>query len=144
MAEHSSAKAWPRTAQQRHGSAQPSKGMAAHSEALRSKGRAWPGRAPQSKGAAGPGNAEQRQSNKISNTKGNMTDEDRAIVFQMRVNGGSFASALADACCRADSENLARIKAAFPDLWAKYAAVARFAKSRPANKIPVDKKGGVA
>ncbi len=48
-----------------------------------------------------------------------MTDHE--IVTAMELYGGSFTKALALACHRADPENLARIKAAFPELWLGYA-----------------------
>jgi hypothetical protein len=49
---------------------------------------------------------------------------DQAVLWQMRVNGGGFVSMLAEAGYRADASNLARIKAAFPDLWATYGELA--------------------
>lgn len=51
-----------------------------------------------------------------------MSDHD--ILHAMEHFGGSFVKALAAACRRADPENLARIKAAFPELWTTYADLA--------------------
>jgi len=42
------------------------------------------------------------------------------IVHQMRERGGSFAQALADAWFKADSENRAKLEAAFPQLFDSY------------------------
>lgn len=52
------------------------------------------------------------------------------VVRTMERFGGSFAVALAGACHRADPENLARIKAAFPELWTKYADMSVMAAKR--------------
>lgn len=49
---------------------------------------------------------------------------DFKILKAMRKYGGGFATQLAIAAYCADDENLARIKAAFPDLWEKYAKFA--------------------
>lgn len=35
--------------------------------------------------------------------------------------GGSFAKSIANAAYLADSENYAKLKAAFPELWERYA-----------------------
>jgi hypothetical protein len=51
-------------------------------------------------------------------------DEDLAVLWQMRANGGGFASALAEAGYRADSRDLARIKSAFADTWEAYRKLA--------------------
>jgi hypothetical protein len=45
---------------------------------------------------------------------------DAQIVESMRVRGGGFASALAEACLQADSSNLSKIKRAFSDLWREH------------------------
>lgn len=50
-----------------------------------------------------------------------MSDQDLKIVRAMEKYGGGFALAIATAALRADSDNYARLKAAFPDLWARYA-----------------------
>jgi hypothetical protein len=50
---------------------------------------------------------------------------DYAIVRAMETYGGGFARALAAAAFKADQEHLARIKAAFPELWAEYAELAQ-------------------
>ncbi len=57
-----------------------------------------------------------------------MTDHE--IVMAMWNYGGSFTQALAQACLRADPENLARIKAAFRELWDEYAEIAAGMKAR--------------
>ena len=54
-----------------------------------------------------------------------MTDWE--IVEAMRRYGGSFVQALAVCVQRADPENLQRLKAAFPELWAEYQALAEAA-----------------
>jgi hypothetical protein len=45
---------------------------------------------------------------------------DYEIVAAMGIYGGSFAKALAAAANCADPDNLARLKAAFPELWDDY------------------------
>jgi hypothetical protein len=52
------------------------------------------------------------------------TPSDYAVVVAMHTFGGSFVQALALAYDRADPENFAKLKAAFPDEWAVYAAIA--------------------
>ncbi len=54
-----------------------------------------------------------------------MPISDFAIVEMMDKYGGSFARALAEAARRADTENLDRLKSAFPEMWAEYAELAR-------------------
>ena len=49
------------------------------------------------------------------------TDTDREILKAMAIYGGSFAQAIARAALLADSENFAKLKAAFPELWNRYA-----------------------
>jgi hypothetical protein len=49
---------------------------------------------------------------------------DYRIVQAMERYGGSFARAIAQAAHRADENNLAKLKAAFPELWAEYAELA--------------------
>jgi hypothetical protein len=56
-----------------------------------------------------------------------MTDRpigDVEITNAMARFGGSFAWAIAAAAQRADPTNLARLKAAFPELWNQYAELA--------------------
>lgn len=48
-----------------------------------------------------------------------------AIVEAMQRFGGSFAQALGYAFAKADANNFARLKSAFPDLWAEYDDMAR-------------------
>ncbi len=54
-----------------------------------------------------------------------LTDYD--VIQAMVTYGGSFVSALGKAYQAADSENVARLKAAFPEYWATYtkAAIAK-------------------
>lgn len=49
-----------------------------------------------------------------------MTIEDLQTIESMHRHGGAFARALAHAAA-ADPENLAKIKATWPELWEKYA-----------------------
>lgn len=51
--------------------------------------------------------------------------EDYQVISAMALYGGSFVQALAALCDRADAENLDRIKAAFPEIWAEYVEIAR-------------------
>lgn len=46
----------------------------------------------------------------------------------MTVYGGSFIQSLAAAARNADSENLAKIKAAWPEYWARYEAMGAILK----------------
>lgn len=55
-----------------------------------------------------------------------VTDHD--VIRMMERRGGDFASHLAIACLYADDHNLARIKLAFPDLWATYRMMAEHEK----------------
>ena len=52
-----------------------------------------------------------------------MTTEDAAVLEAMQKYGGGFVQAIAAAASRADAENFARLKAAFPDLWRKYTEI---------------------
>jgi hypothetical protein len=45
--------------------------------------------------------------------------DDYLVLQAMRKDGGSFVRALAAAATCADSDNLARIKAAWPEYWAR-------------------------
>lgn len=47
-------------------------------------------------------------------------DSDLEVLHAMRINGGGFLSALAEAGFLADSDNLRRIKAAWPEYWHGY------------------------
>jgi len=49
---------------------------------------------------------------------------DLHVVDAMELYGGSFVKKLAAALKAADTNNAARIKGAFPDLWCKYKAIA--------------------
>lgn len=57
-----------------------------------------------------------------------VTDHD--VLRMMELRGGSFAAHLAIACMYADSQNLARIKVAFADLWATYRDMAEGEKAQ--------------
>lgn len=50
---------------------------------------------------------------------------DLAVIETMNRYGGSFVRRLADAFRHADAENFAKLKAAFPEYWASYLAIAR-------------------
>lgn len=52
-------------------------------------------------------------------------DEDAAVLEAMQRDGGSFVRALANAARFADPENLAKIKATWPEYWATYTARAQ-------------------
>lgn len=54
-----------------------------------------------------------------------MKDQDYKILEAMTIYGGSFVKSLAWAAQRADSENYAKLKAAFPEIWDSYAAFVR-------------------
>jgi len=57
-------------------------------------------------------------------------ERDYLTVTTMARVGGSFVQALADAWRMADDENRARLVAAFPEVWAKYAAIAQHRAAR--------------
>ena len=50
---------------------------------------------------------------------------DHVVLETMMRYGGSFAKSLAYAARFADQENLNRIKSTWPELWAKYSAMAQ-------------------
>lgn len=50
-------------------------------------------------------------------------DDDLKTSAAMIRYGGSFVAALGDAARQADSDNLRRLKEAFPDYWKKYRAM---------------------
>lgn len=45
---------------------------------------------------------------------------DQQVIAAMRVYGGSFIKALAEAAAHADEVNLKRLRIAFPDYWVTY------------------------
>ena len=47
-------------------------------------------------------------------------DEDWWTAEAMRRRGGSFVRALGEAFAHADTDNMRRIKEAWPEYWAKY------------------------
>lgn len=61
-------------------------------------------------GSAGPGTA----------GEGRPQVSDRQVIENMLRSGGAFARNLGECAARADPENLARIKAAFPEYWRDY------------------------
>ena len=67
-----------------------------------------------------------------------ITDRDIDIICAMIDRGGSFASALGEAANRADAHNLAKIKAAFPELWTYYGQFARQANAAEAADEQID------
>jgi len=46
------------------------------------------------------------------------------VLTAMQYHGGAFVKALADAWFHADADNRARLRAAFPDIWDRYAELA--------------------
>ncbi len=50
-----------------------------------------------------------------------MSIPDIQAIESMHRHGGAFARALAHAAAAADAENLAKIKATWPELWERYA-----------------------
>lgn len=55
---------------------------------------------------------------------------DKQIIHAMIEHGGAFVSKLGEAALRADYDNLARIKAAFPDYWKKYTEIVEKSKEK--------------
>lgn len=53
-----------------------------------------------------------------------MKTEDLKVIEAMKKYGGSFASHLAQAASCADADNLAKIKATWPEYWKRYAEMA--------------------
>lgn len=54
-----------------------------------------------------------------------MVDQDLKVIEAMEKYGGSFVVALAQAARRADADNLARIKATWPEYWQQYTEMAK-------------------
>jgi hypothetical protein len=50
-----------------------------------------------------------------------MSNSDIQAIESMHRRGGAFARALAHAAAAADPENLAKVKATWPEMWEKYA-----------------------
>jgi hypothetical protein len=48
-------------------------------------------------------------------------EDDMKILYVMNKYGGSFARSISLAAWVADSENYAKLKSAFPELWKQYA-----------------------
>lgn len=57
--------------------------------------------------------------------------EDVAVITAMIRYGGGFVAALGQAWLRADSENRATLKAAFPEYWERYRILATAAAGGP-------------
>lgn len=53
-----------------------------------------------------------------------MDESDLKVIEFMEKYGGSFVRALATAARFADSDNLAKIKATWPEYWQRYAEMA--------------------
>lgn len=66
----------------------------------------------------------------------NVIIEDVHVLHKMRQFGGGFVKALAEAGFNADSVNLAKIKATWPDLWNEYTAWARAARTMATEARP--------
>lgn len=64
--------------------------------------------------------------------KQQITDYD--VITAMERYGGGFACNLAKACMHADSQNLARIKLTFADLWQQYGELAEKIKEKEDEK----------
>lgn len=56
------------------------------------------------------------------------------VVRTMERFGGSFVRALAQCCHRADPQNLAKIKACWPEQWAKYSDMAAIVQRQDAER----------
>jgi len=54
-----------------------------------------------------------------------MNEQDYKVVNAMRKYGGSFVQSLAICAIRADANNLAKIKATWPDYWQEYTNFAK-------------------
>lgn len=61
-----------------------------------------------------------------------MDEDDYRTVLAMLTFGGGFVTALARAAQAADADNLAKIKAAWPQEWAQYQDMARMVREREA------------
>ena len=59
-----------------------------------------------------------------------LQDNDNFVIQAMDRYGGGFVRALARAASLADADNLARLKAAWPEYWAQYAEIARLHTAR--------------
>lgn len=61
-------------------------------------------------------------------------DRDYWTTEAMEIYGGSFVKALAKCAQRADSDNLAKIKATWPEYWAQYEDMGRTLEAANAKK----------
>ena len=78
------------------------------------------------------GGQEDRQRERESEglTMATIPDADVYVVEAMRKFGGGFTSALAECFARADADNFARLKAAFPECWTHYEHLAELDRQR--------------
>jgi hypothetical protein len=53
------------------------------------------------------------------------TPDDYAVSLAMKAMGGSFVQQLGRLCDYADRDNIARIKATWPEYWAEYSDLAK-------------------
>ena len=58
-------------------------------------------------------------------------DDDLKTIQAMRRYGGGFVKALGEAALFADSDNLARIKKAWPEYWSKYTRMSQISTHGP-------------
>ena len=54
-----------------------------------------------------------------------MTEQDHKVIKAMLRYGGSFVQCLAECAFRADANNLAKIKATWPEIWEMYTGFAK-------------------
>lgn len=59
---------------------------------------------------------------------------DWEVVRTMERFGGGFVRTLAELCHRADPENLAKIKATWPEYWSEYAAMSETVKAQESQR----------
>jgi len=70
-----------------------------------------------------------------------MKDDDWGVLEAMTTYGGSFVQALAEAARRADPTNYARLRHAFPDVWAEYREKAAWPRRTRRASAPTDEAG---
>lgn len=70
-------------------------------------------------------------------SKDNIIIEDVHVLHKMRQFGGGFVRALAEAGFNADSQNLGKIRATWPDLWSEYTELARAGRIMESEARPV-------
>jgi hypothetical protein len=72
----------------------------------------------------GPGGWEDAAVSCVSRRRAMTKEDDWDILTAMSRYGGSFVNALSEAAQRADRTNYAKLRAAFPDIWAEYRTMA--------------------